>query len=64
MDLQSELARLARNFGPALVTYAVAKGYVPAEFAGPITELAVAVIAGGISWGFSIKRDKKRAKAS
>ena len=58
--MTQELARALRNFGPALVAYAVGKGYIPHEFSGPLTEVIAILVAGGTSFAFSKRRDAKR----
>lgn len=60
--MKSEIGRLARHVGPVVVTWAVAKGYVPAEVQGPLIELATVTLTMGVTLYFSKSSDKAIAK--
>jgi hypothetical protein len=38
------ISRLARHGVAVAIAYLIGKGYLPADLAGPVTELAVAVV--------------------
>lgn len=55
-----DILRIVRHVGPVVVAWAVAKGWVPATVAGPLTELTVVVMITLVSLGASKVRDLKR----
>lgn len=61
MNMQDVL-RIARHVGPVLVTWGVAKGYVPETVAGDLAELVTVVLVTAVSIGASKARDVKRAQ--
>lgn len=58
--LKTEIARLARHILPPAITYAVAKGWVPAELQQPLIEAGIAVAAVAAALFASRKRDADR----
>lgn len=57
-----ETYRILRHLAPVVVTWLVAKGYVPSEVAGPLIELAAIVFVAGASLWASKARDVKRVR--
>jgi NCAIR mutase (PurE)-related protein len=57
-----EIKRILRHFGPVLVVYAVAKGWLPAVVQGPLTDAIIAIMAGSVGFGASKARERTRKK--
>lgn len=55
-----EINRLLRHLVPTVVAYVVAKGYLPPELSGPMTEIIVVALAQGVSLVASKARDENR----
>jgi hypothetical protein len=55
-----EFNRVLRHFGPVIATWLVAKGYIPPEVGGPLTDLLVTAMVALSAYGFSKARDVKR----
>lgn len=60
--MKEDLWRVVRHFGPVAVVYAVAKGWLPREIQGPLTDALIAVMAGSVGFGASKARDAKRVR--
>lgn len=58
---KTEVNRLIRHFAPVAVTYLVLQGTIPAELAGPVTEIVIIVASAAVAYAVSLIRDVKRA---
>lgn len=62
--MDEKLKGTLRAIGPALVTYFVAKGWMPEALSGPVTELVTVILTTLAAVGWSIWDKRRSAKAA